>query len=375
MNTNEPDPSRILIVRPSALGDVARSICLATSIKKAHPHCKVDWLVQDGFEAVLEASPHIDRIIKFDRRGLSLKNAIQDAGWLPRLARLVRSLRAEHYDAVIDAQGLIRSAIFTRLTRTQIRVGYDKPPEPVRAFYSHHSTIDPGAHTVDRMLGLLECISIKADADLTLTVPEYAAEEFKAAHGSWHKQCNAGTNRLLVCAPTARWGSKRWPSSSWADLLEQLSIAQPDLQILIIGAPGEEHQCKEIIELAESTARIHNGIGTLSIAGTMHAISLADLVVASDSAPLHIAVGLKRPIIALFGPTEPTLVGPYGLNDCVIRPPGLPKKNTHRELREDNSIMRRILVSDVQSACEQKLAQGSTRPDRTMQATHQESTA
>lgn len=351
MTPNHSTLNRVLIIRPSALGDVARSICLAASIKQSYPSCTIDWLVQKGFETVLEASPHIDRLILFDRKALSIPRMLKSPSWWRSLHSLTKEIRRHKYDAVIDAQGLTRSAIFAKLARTNIRVGYNTPQERIGFLYTHKPSQSEPRHTVDKMLSLLQCLKINPSNDLSLTVPSLGIQEVQQLEDHWL----SGESTLIVCAPTSRWGSKRWPAERWTSLLRSLLELDPSCNIAIIGGPGETKQCEPLLNHFATHPRVRNCIGSLSLAGTMAVISQAKLVLAGDSAPLHIAVGLNRTIIALFGPTDPTLVGPYKRDDSVIRPGGIPPGNSHRDLGEDDSVMQRIPVSTVLDMCKHKL--------------------
>lgn len=343
---------RVLIVRPSALGDVARSICLAHSIKQAHPGCVVDWLVQDGFAPVLEASGSVDRLIRFDRAGLSLRRVLRGLGWWGAMRGLLGEIRRERYDAVIDAQGLARSALFARVARTRVRVGYARPTEPVRWLYSRVPASSVAVHTVDRMLELLEPIGVPAVTDLSLTVPACGEAEVEEAVGAW---CGRW-GRVLVLAPTSRWASKRWPIDRWRSLCAGLLEADEGCGVAVIGAPGEAGQCGELLKRFRGEERVLDCVGGLSIAGTMALISRSSLVVANDSAPLHMAVGLGVRSVGLFGPTDPSLVGPYGGTSVVVRSPGVGNGNRHREKGMDDRLMRGISVDAVLGACRASLS-------------------
>jgi ADP-heptose:LPS heptosyltransferase len=127
----------------------------------------------------------------------------------------------------------------------------------------------------------------------------------------------------VVLAPTSRWQSKQWPLDRWRALIAPL-LQRGVERIAIIGAPSERQQVEGIMpEDSRSASRIVDLVGTTSIPQTMAVIAAAQFVIANDSAPLHMAVGLDRPCIGLFGPTDPATVGPYRRHEAVLRNCGL----------------------------------------------------
>lgn len=329
-------PRNILLVRPSALGDVCRTVPLVASLRRAFPDAGIDWLVQDSFAGAIEAHPGVRRVIPFPRRQLG---QLMKQGRLLSVLGWTRSLAERNYDLAIDAQGLFRSAFFTWSSRARRRVGYANAPEGAPLFYNVRVRVDWEQHAVDRMLALLEPIGVEPIRDMRL----YSSASGRHAAAAL---CPAGS---IVVAPTSRWASKRWPVTRFGALVERL-LADTDAAIAIVGGPGEEAQCAPLIELANATSRVINLIGRTSVETLAAVIESSRLVIANDSAALHMAVGFDRPIVALFGPTDVKRVGPYGRAADVIwhRRPDEPfdhKNDAHV------AFMERIGVDEVLDAC------------------------
>lgn len=352
-------PQRILIIRPSALGDVCRTVPVLASLRSAYPGAAIDWLVQDDFAPAIAAHPALDDVIAFPRSRLAhwwrrLQPALDSLRWLS-------SLRARHYDLVVDCQGLGRSGLMTLATGAPKRVGLRAAREFAWLGYNVRLPKNPTplpTHTVDQMLVLVEGLGLTVQRDMRLYVAE-------ADRQWWHAQREAmglDAARYAVLAPGSRWISKRWPIDRFGQLIEPLR-QRGFSKVIVIGSPGEVHQIAELFKtipplplpsegrLPASRFGVIDLVGGTTIGQTMALIAGAGLVVANDSAPLHMAVGFRRACIGLFGPTDPAAVGPYDRPDSVVRgyvPPrdGLTPLN-FRDPDLGDSLMRLISTAAV----------------------------
>jgi heptosyltransferase-1 len=335
-------PSRILIIRPSALGDVSRTVPVLASLRGAFPRAAIDWVVQDGFEDAVRAHPMLDGLVCFPRK--------EFAGWWhkPSVARAVlrwaRGLAVARYDMVFDCQGLGRSGVMAWATRAPKRVGLRSAREGAWLFYNRRHPPSPSPHTVDEMLWLLECEGIEPVRDLRLYV-----------HGGdeawWNDRRHALSldQPYAVMAPTSRWISKRWPIEWWSELLAPLRDHGIE-RAVVIGAPGEREQVTALIE----SSRVIDLVGASTVGQTMAVVRDAALVIANDSAPLHMAIGFDTPAIGLYGPTDPDRVGPYTKGNvgrsCAVLRAHMPKTGERINFRSDSlgdSLMRKITPAMV----------------------------
>lgn len=341
----KPNAHRILLIRPSALGDVSRTVPVLASLRKAYPDARIDWMVQQGFEAVVEHHPDLSNVVPFDRHGIS--RSLKRLNPMP-YKELVRRLREPGYDLVIDAQGLLRTGWFSRTTGSGVRVGHADAREKGSIGYTHKIEMQKYMHTVDRMLGLVEAIGIEPVRDMRLyTDPgerQAVATDARFA------------DRYVVFAPTSRWKSKQWPAGRFAELSKRILAEGLTDRIVVVGGAGERKQCTDLLRLAKNRVKIIDLVGETSIARLMAIIERAQLVVANDSAALHIAVGLDRPIVALYGPTDIGLVGPYMHELDVIQHIEMGERLDHKDETLGPTMMRRITVHEVLEACALKLA-------------------
>lgn len=332
-------PKRVLIVRPSALGDVCRTVPLLASLKAHWPQAEIDWLVQDGFAAAISAHPALTAVVPFPRMGFK-------QWYRPRAARSalawVGALAERKYDVVIDAQGLFRSGLFAWATRAKVRVGFRNARELGWLGCNIRVEAPRAMHAVDRMLALLKPLGVPPLPDMRLYVPDddarAAAEDPRLA------------GRFALLAPTSRWPGKRWPIVRFANLARRLLAEGVVERIVVVGGRSERDHCEPLSDLARADARATDLVGTTTVGGLMAASQRAAVVIANDSAALHMAVGFDRPLVALYGPTHISRVGPYGRSASVIQHVHEGERLDHKDDMRGTQYMERITVDEVVQA-------------------------
>lgn len=343
-------PGRILIIRPSALGDVCRSVPVLASLRAAWPDARIDWLVNEGFEDAVRSHPALDAVVPFPRRALA-------GAWRPHVGlaalRWMRSaLRAPRYDLVLDCQGLARSGLFARWTGARRRIGRSDASELGWLGCNERVPAGRARHVVDRMLELVVAAGAAAKADMRLHVPPECT-------ASWSRmRASEGLGgSYAVFAPTSRWPSKEWPPGHWRELVPRVLDLGIE-RIAFVGARGEVDRVRASIPGGAYGERCAMLAGRTGIGELMATIAGASLVVANDSAALHMAVGLGVPYVALFGPTDPAENGPYGGTRWVVKgdfaecePP-----LHYRDPRLGDRLMRRVPVDAVAARAAQALA-------------------
>jgi lipopolysaccharide heptosyltransferase I len=347
---SEAGPRQILIVRPSALGDVCRTVPAIRTLRRAFPDAAIDILLQETSAEVFRHDPDIREVLCFPR------HRIRGAAGLARLPGIFRALgrelRRRRYDLAIDLQGLARSGLMTWLSRAPARVGFANAREFGWLGYNRRHHVDASLHHVERLLELLgrEGLEPVGEADLhTGAADAQWLDDYLGAHGG------AGM-RYACLAPTSRWLCKAWPLERYGEIGRRLLAGHVDALAIVCG-PGERSYAEPLARALGDAGRVM--MPETTVGQLLALVSRARLVVGNDSAPLHAAVGLRRPLVAVFGPTDPALVGPYRREDCVVRPPGAAGRGSigfYRTQKDDQTLISQVPVDAVWQVAAAQLA-------------------
>ncbi|MFP4141242.1 MAG: glycosyltransferase family 9 protein [Phycisphaerae bacterium] len=299
--TERTAPRRVLIVKPSALGDVVTALPVLHGLRRTFPEVEIDWIVRDMYAPLLADQPGLRRVVTYDRKLLG-------SFWRPgagseHLRDLKRTLREAEYDWAIDLQGLFRSAMFVRWTRADLRAGFRDARELAPLFYTHRIEAPVGQHTVDRNLQLARALGVDArPGDLTLSVSQEARTR---AHRLLD---GAGLPRdgFLAIVPPTRWETKKYPVRRWREMLSELP---GDLSVAVLGNKGREQElCSRVAEGMDSAVSLAGQTDLPSLAAML---ASAGAVVCCDSAAKFIAQAVGTPVVVLIGPTISERTGHY----------------------------------------------------------------
>ncbi|MFO0754128.1 MAG: lipopolysaccharide heptosyltransferase II [Thermodesulfovibrionales bacterium] len=296
-------PRKILVVKPSSLGDIVHSMPFLQVMRETFPHAEIQWVVAKGLEGLLEGHPLVGKLWVIDKdRWKDLKRL---GGTVGELRTLFASLRNEEFDLAVDLQGLLRSGIIAGASGAPVRVGFSEAREGSTLFYTHRVRGGRDIHAVDRYLKIASALggSVKA-----LHFPLPPAED-----SAEMRKIKKDTGSYVVIVPGARWQTKIWPAEKFgrvASLLRERSI--------IVGSGADGARAKEIEALSGGKAR--SLAGKTGMRELIALIRDARFVLTNDSGPMHIAAALGVPVAALFGPTNPVRTGPYGSNHLLITP-------------------------------------------------------
>jgi len=287
---------KILIIKPSSLGDVIHALPFLKAVKDSYPESIVDWVISSNLKGLLQGNPLINDLIIFD------KDSWKDIRNLPKtfrdISRFKKRLAENYYEIVVDIQGLLRSGLIAYFTPGALKIGFDDAREGSRFFYGKKVSADGAVHAVDKNLLLAKSIGA---APKKVEFPLHVGDE---ARSSVQKMLG-GINEYILIAPSSRWQSKRWPPGHFASLISRI-----DMPVVVTGSPSEKGIIKEIMD--ESPGEIIDMCGKTGLKELVALIDGAKAMVSNDSGPMHIAAALKRPVIALFGPTDYEKTGPYG---------------------------------------------------------------
>jgi heptosyltransferase I len=297
---------KILILKPSSLGDVLQALPVLRLLKQHQPASEIYWWIDSNLAALLEGDPDLAGVVRFERRRWT-------APWhWGEIWQSVRWLRAQVFDWVIDLQGLARSGMFAWLANGKLTVGLDDPREGARGFYdvivprpSYHT------HAVDWYLNVLPALGL-ANRGIFEWLPVRPAVA-AAVQQKWRP----GSAQWIVLHPGARWQNKRWPLEHFAELVRRLAENYPELRFAVLGGAADRELGAALARAGQE--RCLDLTGQTSLPEMIEWIRLSALMVTNDTGPMHAAAALGRPVVAMFGPTEPRRTGPYGQVDEVIR--------------------------------------------------------
>jgi heptosyltransferase I len=310
----------ILVIRLSAMGDIIHALPAVASLKKSFPGKRLAWLVAPKWMPLLEGNPYLDDLIPFRRHGLrGLK-----ASWT--------GLRALKPGFAIDFQGLIQSALAGRAAQPNIFYGFDSSVarEPFASIFYTHRIAARGPHRVERNLQLAEAAGACELTD-------------EAWLPSGRDEGTLPLTPFVLASPFAGWPSKQWPIQNYEPLAERLNREGLEL---VANVP--EYRATELFALRH--VRVH----TSSVAGLIAATRRSTAVIGLDSGPLHLAAALRKPGVALFGPTDPMRTGPYGGSMIVLRAEDT--KTTYARHDEIHPSMKAIAVEQVADALMRSIA-------------------
>ena len=304
---------RILIIKPSSMGDVIHAFPAVHALMQ-EPDQTIDWVINPAFSELLDYLPGLGRKILFRRRELGKLTS-----FFPAAFELLRELRKKPYDAIIDLQGLFRSALVGLSACGKLRYGPAAAREPLARLCYNRKLHYPEnvCHAVEKNCAMIGEFSGRKDISPDYRLPKlekYArsAECLLGEHG-------LADRRFIAAAPGARWETKQWPPEFFAACIEKTAEVLPDVPFVLLGSPAEQPLCRKITETTGKTKTVD--LSGKTTPGTLtEIIRRADLLLCNDSGPMHLAAAVGTPVTALFGPTDPDLTGPYGNNCRVLQP-------------------------------------------------------
>ncbi len=290
---------RILIVKVSSLGDIIHTLPAVTDAANARKDVVFDWVVEENFVDVPGWHPAVDKVIPVSLRRWR-RNPLKT--WLQREVRAFRQrLRAEHYDLVIDAQGLIKSGIISRMSKgLTIGLSNQTAREPLSSlFYNQSYSVPWDTHAVDR---LRQLFSRALNYRYSKSSVDYGIEL-----GRISQEAPSGSSGIVLFLHGTTWATKHWPDAYWRQLGENAAAAGYRIE-LPWGDPEEKRRA-ELIAGGNPNATV---LEKQSLTGLARHMLQADGVIAVDTGLGHLAAALGKPALTLYGPTNPDLSGTYG---------------------------------------------------------------
>jgi heptosyltransferase-1 len=334
---------KVLIVRIGAMGDVLHALPAVAALRNDHPEWQIDWVVDPRWAPLLVNSEgesplvrrvHLAETKLWSKAPLSLRT-------LRSILALRLQIRGERYDLVVDMQGTLRSAVIGWMSGAKGFAGYSDPRERLAAQLYPSRIARRGIHVVEQAAALL----LEATQTALVSIqPELPHERWADA---WAAEFS-GAQRLCVLAPDAGWGAKRWPARRFGELAQRLHGL--GFAVAVNAARADDPLAAEVLAASGGAA----DVAACDVTGMIALMRRAALVIGGDSGPVHLAAALGRPVVALFGPTDPARNGPWGSGPMAVLRDGASVTSYKRTAGPDAGLAK-ISVEDVLQTLQQLL--------------------
>jgi heptosyltransferase-1 len=345
---------RLLIVRLSAMGDVIHTLPAVRFLREAFPEAFIGWLIEERWAELLCAPgtarrgprswlrPLVDEVHTVDLK--AWRKSLGSISTLQRVTTIWNDVRDAGYDAAVDLQGAMRSALLARWSGARVVYGAAEPREAPASICYTRKVVARGRHVVEQNLSVA---AAPVGHSVRLSPPDISCifpRDLQAEANIGERLALSRIGDFAILNPGAGWGAKRWPAERYGQVACEL--AKLGLRSILNYGPGEEVLVQGAVAASRGTARAMSCSITELIALTRRAL----LFIGGDTGPLHLAAALQVPVVAIYGPTDPARNGPYGTRNIVLRNP---KSTTTHERRAaaDEGLLAISSDAVVRAAC------------------------
>jgi lipopolysaccharide heptosyltransferase I len=336
---------RVLIMRLGAMGDILHALPAVAALRQAHPGWYLGWAVEPRWSPLLRADdgkmPLVNCIHLVKAKDWA-RSPLQ-TGTLREIGALRRGLRAERYDQCIDLQGAVRSAVAGRLAGASRMIGEDQPREWAARWLFGERVRTHGVHVIEQAL---EVCAAAVGQPLSPVLPPLPVNR-DAELWTDGVLRDVGQRPVVLLSPGAGWGAKRWPAERYGAVARDLH--QQGCLALVNAGPEERAIAAEVVLASEGLAQAPEFTLERLIALTRR----VSLVIAGDTGPLHLACALGKPVVGIYGPTDPARNGPFGVPFRVLRHPE--SKRDHTRHTEPEAGLLTITPEQVVEAANELL--------------------
>ncbi len=337
----------ILIVKLSAIGDVIHTLPSLAALRRLYPDAHITWVVEEAAADLVKNHPYLDTVLISRRKSWS-KDIQKGKIFKPLfdMRSLIKELRRRRYDLVIDFHGLFKSSIIVLLSKGKRKLGYDSLQELSGLFLNEKIPEDMNKHAVDRYLDFPRYLGKKID-NVEFILPQNNDAEAKVQ--LLMSKYKMDDKKFIAINPMAYWKTKLWDNEKFAHLAD---LANTKLKMKVVFTGSEKESIEGIISRM-TTEGINLG-GQTSLLDLAYLYKKAQMVITTDSGPMHLAAAVGTPVIALFGPTDPARTGPFGKKHTIITA-RIPCSPCFLKKCSTRKCMRDISPDEVLTAIEEKL--------------------
>jgi heptosyltransferase I len=340
---------RLLVVRLGAMGDILHALPAVTALRKMHPGWRIDWAVEPRWRPLLTADsghssarPVVDGIYDVPTKAWG-KRPFHPETWAA-IRALRKDLRAAQYDAVLELQGAIRSGVVARISGCERIVGAARPWEAAAKWLYTERVATAGQHVIEQNFELASAVAgdllepVNAALPVDAEAEDWCDELLDLKDAEWRGR------PVVLMHPGAGWGAKRWPADRYGAVAAEFGMRGG--VVLVNAAPGEEALADAVVASCRAEGVAHAVSCTLPqlIALTRR----VSLVIGGDTGPVHLACALSKPVVGIYGPTDPRRNGPYGTRFRVLRNPE--SRTDHSRVEDPEAGLLTILPEAVIAA-------------------------
>jgi heptosyltransferase I len=327
--------SRILLIKPSALGDVVHTIPVLVKLHARYPRARIDWLITPENAEIVRCHPALSNVVLFARRDFAKRGRRWRA--MLEFLDLLKQIRRAKYDLVIDMHGQMRSAFFALVSGARVRIGFDRPIKRTLTISDEHDlknvpshgwrgaregswiaythrvpipTLD--VHAIDRYLWVGKLLGFDDNPpDLRIHL---SPETVRNVERLLKEKGVDASQPLVVLVPGTIWETKHWTIEGFAGVARH--FLRDGFAVALAGTKRDQSRCRQIAAAAPGACDLS---GKTTPADLAALIRRAEVAVTNDSGSMHVAASLGRPMVSVFGPTNPVHIGPYERPESVVR--------------------------------------------------------
>lgn len=309
-NLKNSEIKKILIIRLSALGDSIHTLPLANALRKKYPDIQLDWVVEDKAEKFIVNNPLLNNVYVLERKKWKSLPKIQV---LKEFFCLIKQIRKEKYDVIVDTQQLLKSAMIMQLSNGTRKIALDGGREFSWLFANEiiktgRKQFDINYHVVKRNLEIAKYLGCE-EIEPRFVIPDFSDEYSNEIVNTIDNLDK--TKKTIVIAPATTWVGKHWTVQGWVDVIEKFKNS---CNIIITATEKERVLTEEILSQIKN-GNIIDLTGKTSVSDIVYICKNADLIISPDSGSAHIAWASNcKSIITLFFATSANRTAPYGCN-------------------------------------------------------------
>jgi len=289
------EPSKILVIQTAFIGDAILATGILEKLHKAFPKSQIDYLVRKGNDSLFKEHPFINELLVWNKQEGKYKNLI----------KLLKKIRNERYDYLINAQRFANSGFLTAFSKAKVKIGFDKNPFSWAFDFKISHKVNNGLHEVERNQKLIENLA-PGKAERPKLYPTDA---------DFEKVASLKLGSFVCLAPASVWFTKQMPKEKWIELLNNIPIG---IKCYLIGAPSDKALCADIINASKNSNAI-NLCGELNLLQSAALMKDARMNYVNDSAPMHLSSAMNAPTSAIFCSTIPAFgFGPLSDDSRII---------------------------------------------------------